>query len=108
MAGFRALARSGARALRAEALARDLDTTKGSFYWHFKDLPDYLTRLGVPFREAHHVTGTLVALAEKKGCDLPELQLAEMNAFFATDTGSATRHDADRCCRCHDALFRAT
>jgi len=45
------------------------------------DLADWLVRnLNLPFREAHHVTGTLVALAEKKGCDLPELQLAEMNA----------------------------
>jgi AcrR family transcriptional regulator len=45
MAGFRALARSGPTALKAEALARELGTTKGSFYWHFTDLPDYLFRL---------------------------------------------------------------
>ncbi|MFN3661424.1 TetR family transcriptional regulator [Yoonia sp.] len=43
MAGFRALASHGPSALRAAALARDLGTTKGSFYWHFKDLPDYLS-----------------------------------------------------------------
>lgn len=45
MAGFRALAAHGPSALRAEALARDLGTTKGSFYWHFKDLPDYHAQL---------------------------------------------------------------
>lgn len=45
MAGFRALAAQGPSALRAEALARDLGATKGSFYWHFKDLPDYLAQL---------------------------------------------------------------
>ncbi|MGL4636083.1 MAG: TetR/AcrR family transcriptional regulator [Beijerinckiaceae bacterium] len=45
MAGFRALAKAGPSALRAEALARDLGTTKGSFYWHFQDIPDYLSRL---------------------------------------------------------------
>ena len=45
------------------------------------DLADWLVRaLNLPFREAHHVTGTLVALAEKKGCDLPELSLTEMMA----------------------------
>ncbi|MFZ1339698.1 MAG: argininosuccinate lyase [Paracoccaceae bacterium] len=45
------------------------------------DLADWLVReAGLPFREAHHVTGTLVALAERKGCDLPELALAEMTA----------------------------
>lgn len=37
-AGFRALAKGGHAALRAEAIARDLKTTKGSFYWHFKDI----------------------------------------------------------------------
>ncbi len=43
------------------------------------DLADWLVReLGMPFREAHHVTGTLVALAEDKGCDLPDLSLDDM------------------------------
>ena len=45
------------------------------------DLADWLVRaLGLPFRDAHHVTGTLVKLAEDKGCDLPDLTLAEMQA----------------------------
>ncbi|PZQ97984.1 MAG: argininosuccinate lyase [Cereibacter sphaeroides] len=45
------------------------------------DLADWLVReLGLPFRDAHHVTGTLVAKAEAKGCDLPELTLAQMQA----------------------------
>ncbi len=45
------------------------------------DLADWLVReLGLPFRDAHHVTGALVAAAEKKGCDLPELTLAEMKS----------------------------
>ena len=45
------------------------------------DLADWLVReAGLPFREAHHVTGRLVRLAEEKGCDLPDLSLAEMRA----------------------------
>ncbi|MCP1166993.1 argininosuccinate lyase [Limimaricola litoreus] len=45
------------------------------------DLADWLVRaLGLPFREAHHVTGSLVARAEDKGCDLPDLTLADMKA----------------------------
>ena len=36
--------------------------------------------VGMPFREAHHVTGRLVAKAEAKGCDLPDLSLEEMQA----------------------------
>ncbi len=44
------------------------------------DLADWLVRaLGLPFREAHHVTGALVALAEKKNCDLASLSLADMH-----------------------------
>ena len=43
------------------------------------DLADWLVRvLDMPFREAHHATGTLVSLAEKKGCALADLPLAEM------------------------------
>ncbi|SDF29740.1 argininosuccinate lyase [Limimaricola pyoseonensis] len=45
------------------------------------DLADWLVReLGLPFRDAHHVTGSLVARAEEKGCDLPELSLEDMQA----------------------------
>ena len=45
------------------------------------DLADWLVReAGLPFREAHHATGSLVALAEGKGCDLDELSLAEMQS----------------------------
>ena len=43
------------------------------------DLADWLVRtLKMPFREAHHVAGSLVALAEEQGCDLPELKLEDM------------------------------
>jgi argininosuccinate lyase len=45
------------------------------------DLADWLVRsLKMPFRDAHHVTGTLVAKAEAKGVDLSGLTLAEMQA----------------------------
>ena len=43
------------------------------------DLADWLVReLGMPFRDAHHVTGALVAKAEAKNCDLPDLTLEDM------------------------------
>jgi argininosuccinate lyase len=45
------------------------------------DLADWLVKtLNLPFREAHHVTGALVAMAEQKGCDLPDLSITEMNS----------------------------
>ncbi|MBO6633216.1 argininosuccinate lyase [Parvibaculum sp.] len=43
------------------------------------DLADWLVRsLNLPFRQAHHVTGSLVAMAERKGCDLDGLSLDDM------------------------------
>ena len=53
------------------------------------DLADWLVReAGLPFRDAHHVTGSLVALAEKEGKDLPELTLEQMkSAHDAITTG---------------------
>lgn len=45
------------------------------------DLADWLVRsLKMPFRDAHHVTGTLVAKAEARGVDLSGLTLGEMQA----------------------------
>ncbi len=53
----------------------------GSGYATATDLADWLVReLRLPFREAHHVTGHLVAKAEARGVDLASLTLAEMQA----------------------------
>ncbi|MEL6595115.1 MAG: argininosuccinate lyase [Pseudomonadota bacterium] len=53
------------------------------------DLADWLVReLGLPFRDAHHITGSLVALAETKGCDLPDLSLEDMQSVHADVTQS--------------------
>ncbi len=58
-----------------------LEAAAGSGFSTATDLADWLVRVaGMPFREAHHVTGALVAMAEGKGVDLPELSLAEMQS----------------------------
>jgi len=44
-AGLDALCETGPGALGAEPLARRLGTTKGSFYWHFADVPAYSAAL---------------------------------------------------------------
>lgn len=52
------------------------------------DLVDYLVQKNVPFREAHHVIGALVALAEKESCLLNELSSEAVKAVhpaFADD-----------------------
>ncbi|WP_322865134.1 argininosuccinate lyase [Aquicoccus sp. G2-2] len=61
-----------------------LEAAAGSGFSTATDLADWLVReLGLPFREAHHVTGALVALAEKQGCDLPDLTLEDMKEVHA-------------------------
>jgi argininosuccinate lyase len=42
------------------------------------DLADYLVRQGLPFRQAHHIVGAVVALAEKTGKPLNRLTLLEL------------------------------
>jgi len=54
----------------------------GSGFSTATDLADWLVReLGLPFRDAHHVTGAAVAAAEKKGVDLSGLTLDELKAI---------------------------
>ncbi len=48
------------------------------------DLADWLvTEADIPFREAHHITGAAVKLAEQKGVALDELSLEELTAIDA-------------------------
>ena len=69
-----------------EGMVRDLTANRNvleaaasSGFSTATDLADWLVRtLNLPFREAHHVTGALVKLAEETGRDLPDLTLAEM------------------------------
>jgi argininosuccinate lyase len=53
------------------------------------DLADWLVRAqGLPFREAHRVTGAIVKCAEARGCTLAQLPLAEMQAVAPGITAS--------------------
>ncbi|HRE17712.1 MAG TPA: lyase family protein, partial [Rhodocyclaceae bacterium] len=45
------------------------------------DLADYLTKQGLPFRDAHEAVGLAVKRAEQLGIDLPQLPLAELQTF---------------------------
>ena len=63
---------------RPEAMAR----AAGSGYSIATDLADWLVReTGLPFRDAHHVTGRAVALAEQRGCGLEDLSLEDMQSL---------------------------
>jgi len=71
-----------------EGMARDMEPNvaalrkaAGAAYSTATDLADWLVRtLNMPFREAHHVTGSIVAAAEQRGVALDRLPLDAMQA----------------------------
>ena len=59
----------------------------GSGYSIATDLADWLVReAGLPFRDAHHVTGRAVALASDKGIGLEKLSLSDLRAIHPAIT----------------------
>ncbi len=57
----------------------------GSGFSTATDLADWLVReAGLPFRDAHHVTGRAVALAEEEGKQLDELSLDQLQSIYAS------------------------
>ncbi|GJD99007.1 Argininosuccinate lyase [Methylobacterium isbiliense] len=64
-----------------EPVPEVLKQAAGAGYATATDLADWLVReLGLPFRDAHHVTGRLVGLASARGVGLEALTLPEMQA----------------------------
>ncbi|TSA15011.1 MAG: argininosuccinate lyase [Betaproteobacteria bacterium] len=61
-----------AGAMRAAALEGHATAT---------DLADYLTKKGLPFRDAHEAVARAVRAADARGCDLAALGLAELRSF---------------------------
>jgi argininosuccinate lyase len=48
------------------------------------DLADYLVRKGMPFRQAHHVVGAVVGVAEKTGKPLDQFTVADFQSVDPT------------------------
>jgi argininosuccinate lyase len=65
-----------------EFVPERMRTAAAQGYATATDLADWLVRAaGVPFREAHHITGRAVKLAEERGCGLDELPLDALQAI---------------------------
>jgi argininosuccinate lyase len=71
-----------------EGMVRDMipstermKSSAGAGFATATDLADWLVRaLGLPFRQAHHVTGSLVRVASEQGTGLEDLSIAQMQA----------------------------
>lgn len=64
------------------ANTKTMKAAAGSGYSTATDLADWLVRvIGMPFREAHHVTGRAVGLAVERGVQLHRLPLEDLQAI---------------------------
>jgi argininosuccinate lyase len=67
-----------------------MKSAAGAGYATATDLADWLVKtLKMPFREAHHVTGRIVALAAERGAAIEKLSLAELQSVEPRITGDA-------------------
>ena len=61
--------------------ARAMNRALKEGFLNATELADYLVGKGIPFRQAHHITGNIVAYAEKKGVGLEDLTIQEFKQF---------------------------
>ncbi|HEY8577948.1 MAG TPA: TetR/AcrR family transcriptional regulator [Devosia sp.] len=85
VAAMAALAEGGIEAVRIEKLARRLNTSKGSFYWHFADRPALLTAV-LDFWEAE---GTSLVISSADTIENPAERMRAVvdAALIATEQG---------------------
>ena len=84
-AGLAQLAAEGPDALRAEPLARHLKTTKGSFYWHFADVPAFHGALLAHWKEAALSGAEALSEAEGTGAE----RLIQLGQLVQGDSADA-------------------
>lgn len=60
---------------------KNMHSSANAGFANATDCADYLVKRGVPFRDAHAVSGRLVAYCLDKGCALDDLSLEELRSF---------------------------
>ncbi len=85
-AAFRALTRGGPQAIRAEPIARNLGVSKGSFYWHFKDVAD-LKRAMIDHWQSAATDMVIRGLEERDAA--PRARLEQLLQLAASDRDRA-------------------
>ncbi|WP_175684673.1 TetR/AcrR family transcriptional regulator [Burkholderia anthina] len=83
-AAHRILESRGIDAVRVEVLAKEMNVTKGSFYWHFKDRPDLLQRMLTAWRDA--ATEQIIHRFESRGLSARELVRDLLSLPFRGDS----------------------
>jgi len=83
-AAFQALTKGGPQAIRAEAIARDLNVSKGSFYWHFENVGALQTQMLSHWKDA--ATDSIISALE--GNDLSSANKLRKLVGLATGDGN--------------------
>lgn len=81
--GLNVLASSGAGAVKVEPLAQSLEVSRGSFYWHFRDIGQFHELLLARWRE--RMTDDVIDDVERKSSDGARLQLLMRKAMRDDD-----------------------
>lgn len=101
-AGLKALAASGVPALKADPLAKALGVSRGSFYWHFRDVEAFHAAVLARWRDI--ATERIISDVEQRADDAEALAYLLRRAFAArSDLEVAVRSWAT-----HDAAARKT
>ncbi len=87
-AALRVLADQGIAAVRVERLARALDITKGSFYWHFSDRKELLDSVLLQWEQS--ATFNVIKAVELT-CDRPDDRLRELTRLVFRRGGPLDR-----------------
>ena len=77
-------------------LPQNMRTAASKGFLNATDCADYLTKKGMPFRDAYKISGKLVYLCTEKNCTLEDLSLTELkklSPLFAPDVYEAIRLD---------------
>ena len=82
-AGLKALAKSGVTSLKADVLARRLEVSRGSFYWHFVDVKGF--HRGVLDAWEKRATADVIAEVEQAGGSARERLHRLARLVFAAD-----------------------
>jgi AcrR family transcriptional regulator len=87
-AGLTVLAESGVGAVRVESLARRINMTKGSFYWHFKSHNDLLEAILAEWVEID--TNSIIEQVNRLDAD-PKTKLLRLFELAIADDGLTPR-----------------
>jgi AcrR family transcriptional regulator len=85
-AAFQALTTAGAQAIRAERLARSMGVSKGSFYWHFADVPALYAAMLARWEDL--ATEQIIVATDSSGGDA-RLRLTRLMDMATSDRSEA-------------------